>query len=665
MTTWVNTPEGRGRVTEYQNAQHGGHVRVAGDGFEGWYRVAEVDGFDPAPFTPAPNVDLDHLPWEPVPTTSIDNPFGEDTDPLDTLHYEDGRATTLTSGHRTASEDVPGDWANIVLLGEEGTEPDPDDPNPMVGVTSAWSDVQEKAKQLRAQMALNVTRDDGDYIEATIRGSSGSYETYVQRHGSGSGNYAVTGWGCTCGWGQWAWKRQHTYVGRMCFTPGTFVTMADGSSKMIEEIEAGDLVRTHTGKAKAVKELIVNHFHGDLVGVKPRAHRTIWSTPEHPWYATEMNPSTCSKCGESGKNAFYCEARVNHDTSDRRDWVEAADLTTRHWLSRTVPVREVQDLTFDMTEFIDGDFAEEGDSFVRVARNRKYGNPVKRYVTVDDQVAYLIGLYLGDGGSPARGTLAFYFGKKEMRLAEFVKQVVADKFGIEARIVSTHNMETVRFSSNVLVNFFQALAGSGAHHKRLDERLMDLNDDLRGEIFRGWYDADFGWSVSRSLISQMEEIAESRGYATGVIYRRGEDNRTEVSKFSGADIYQMRASQLVEGGERRQYSTNFTREGVHHVKVEAIESKYYEGPVFNLAVEDDESYKVEGFDVHNCSHALALYLEMQSREYYRNVERRSAGLLRIAGKVYTPEEEAELIAESGTASQLQRLRLDNSHYLQL
>ena len=216
MTTWVNTPEGRGRVTEYQDAQHGGHVHVAGDGFEGWYRVAEVDGFDPAPFAPAPNVDLDHLPWEPVPTTSIDNPFGEDTDPLDTLHYEDGRATTLTSGHRTASEDVPGDWANIVLLGEEGTEPDPDDPNPMVGVTSAWSDVQEKAKQLRAQMALNVTRDDGDYIEATIRGSSGSYETYVQRHGSGAGNYAVTGWGCTCGWGQWAWKRQHTYVGRMC-----------------------------------------------------------------------------------------------------------------------------------------------------------------------------------------------------------------------------------------------------------------------------------------------------------------------------------------------------------------------------------------------------------------------------------------------------------------
>ena len=49
MTTWVNTPEGRGRVTEYQSAQHGGHVHVAGDGFEGWYRVAEVDGFDPAP----------------------------------------------------------------------------------------------------------------------------------------------------------------------------------------------------------------------------------------------------------------------------------------------------------------------------------------------------------------------------------------------------------------------------------------------------------------------------------------------------------------------------------------------------------------------------------------------------------------------------------------
>lgn len=219
MNGWVNTKQGRARIEARQDTRRGQHFYLRGEGFHGWYKAAEIENLESVDFTGAPVVDLEHLPWEPVPTVA-DNPFMDDTDALDTLHYEDGRATTLTEADLTVTasgDDIPGDWANIELLGEEGTEPDPDDPNPvMANIHSAWSDVQEKAKKLRADMALNVTRDDGDYIEATIRGSSGSYETYVQRHGASSGSYTVTGWGCTCGWGQWAWKRQHTYVGRMC-----------------------------------------------------------------------------------------------------------------------------------------------------------------------------------------------------------------------------------------------------------------------------------------------------------------------------------------------------------------------------------------------------------------------------------------------------------------
>lgn len=221
MNDWVNTPNGPGRI-EARQATRGGHdFYVRGEGFHGWYKRSEIQTLDGIEFTEAPLVDLEHLPWEPMPT-STNTPFMEDFAAIDTLHYDDGRATPLTGVDLThasvtaSGEDIPGDWGNIELLGEEGTEPDPDDPNPVLARSAAWSDIQEKAKRLRSEMALNVTRDDGDYIEADVRGDNGSYETYVQRHGASGGNYAVTGWGCTCGWGQWAWKRQHTYVGRMC-----------------------------------------------------------------------------------------------------------------------------------------------------------------------------------------------------------------------------------------------------------------------------------------------------------------------------------------------------------------------------------------------------------------------------------------------------------------
>lgn len=82
--------------------------------------------------------------------------------------------------------------------------------------TAAWKDVRKKAVRLRREGALDVMAANHQAIYGQVQGDHGRYETIVVRAGAIVGDAAISEWSCTCKWGQWAFKRQMTYVGRLC-----------------------------------------------------------------------------------------------------------------------------------------------------------------------------------------------------------------------------------------------------------------------------------------------------------------------------------------------------------------------------------------------------------------------------------------------------------------
>lgn len=85
--------------------------------------------------------------------------------------------------------------------------------------TAAWKDVAAKAKRLRADGAVHPEDIGPNRIMATVDGDNATYRTLVLRGpgyaGIGKGPNSAT-FSCTCSWGKWAFKRQFTFVGRMC-----------------------------------------------------------------------------------------------------------------------------------------------------------------------------------------------------------------------------------------------------------------------------------------------------------------------------------------------------------------------------------------------------------------------------------------------------------------
>jgi len=82
--------------------------------------------------------------------------------------------------------------------------------------TAAWADVRAKATRLRRSGAVQLEAANPTAIVATVTGDHGVYTVAVLRGSALTGNSSVSEWSCSCPWGDWAFEREHTYVGRLC-----------------------------------------------------------------------------------------------------------------------------------------------------------------------------------------------------------------------------------------------------------------------------------------------------------------------------------------------------------------------------------------------------------------------------------------------------------------
>lgn len=84
---------------------------------------------------------------------------------------------------------------------------------------AAWKDVREKGVRLRGEGRVAVHDISPSRIYATVEGDNGVYDVMISREGMYGGvhdGYGLRNWRCACLWGQWAWKRKYSYVGRLC-----------------------------------------------------------------------------------------------------------------------------------------------------------------------------------------------------------------------------------------------------------------------------------------------------------------------------------------------------------------------------------------------------------------------------------------------------------------
>jgi len=80
--------------------------------------------------------------------------------------------------------------------------------------TAAWANIVQKAVRIRAGGGVEILSHSRDITTAVVHGDNGIYDVVMYRQDPTK--TTITMYECSCKWGEWSFKRQHTFVGRMC-----------------------------------------------------------------------------------------------------------------------------------------------------------------------------------------------------------------------------------------------------------------------------------------------------------------------------------------------------------------------------------------------------------------------------------------------------------------
>lgn len=327
-----------------------------------------------------------------------------------------------------------------------------------------------------------------------------------------------------------------------CCPPGTLVATPTGVTP-IEKMEVGDVVLSHSGRARSVKQTMSRPYEGDLVQiVSYGSFAPLSLTPNHP-------------------------VRVLDPASQTYSWVEAGDI-------------------------------KKGDMLVMP--RLKEGEPV-----VSRALALMMAWYAAEGSQSKTG-VQFTLGAHEQGYAEEITKHAAD-LGYRCVWREQGSTLQGSICSTSLCDLLKSHCGGVAPEKRLPLSLLSghwhgvLDALIAGDGCDNVYDGVRLQSFSTTsphLAQQVQLLAHSFGYRAGVSFREGGEAEIEGRVVQTRDGFLVQ----IRTDPKRNNATQIipAKHGVG-VQVRKVFRTPYSGFVYNLGVVHDESYIANGRAVHNCS----------------------------------------------------------------
>src|SRR5262245_48409590 len=290
-----------------------------------------------------------------------------------------------------------------------------------------------------------------------------------------------------------------------CFAAGTMIETIDGPAP-IEEVTVGTLVLTHEGRYRPVTETM--RRMGRLYRVKIDKLPAMYVTAEHPLLTTT-------------------------------GWTQIQELVAKHHFVRigvTDVVAEQCIMSFD-------GHVEDGWVYNRLTgtsqrSQRRYAqrdaishqvSPIRDQVVVDEDIAWMLGLYLAEGSISAGYDIRFTLSWDEEEHAARLASIFETRLGVPSRIIRQAQPDgrrgdrwtSVRIHSKQLTVWLMEHFGTGFDQKRLPSWVYQLGPNIRAALLQGVADGG-GTAINASqiritmsnetLIRQLFLLAYSLGF---------------------------------------------------------------------------------------------------------------------------------------------------------
>ncbi len=403
--------------------------------------------------------------------------------------------------------------------------------------------------------------DEECYLYALLSDESGLDQAEFSWKDAEHDNMCFRGWDFQWGW----WRDNSPLVIDQCF-PGDSLVLTKRGNIPIKDIVIGDEVLTHKNRWKPVT-WIFDQGEQELVEINGHGHWGMLTTPEHEFYL---------------KDGF------------------AVPRVGDMWSSPNVfPDSKVPELP-------------------EMLRKNSRQNMPSDVNSLD--FLWLYGLYLaeescsssfGKGGTVNRITFSVH--TKEVSYVESYLDSVGLRYNTQR--IKGEECFNIVVNSRVTAEWMIAAGGRGSRNKFLAAWALGLSKEQRTSILEGAAYGD-GYqrnkdrteysTTSRKLAVGMKLLAQSLGYSVTINRNTKKDSYIDGRRIKGGEYYVTTWS----------YSgRSIMEDGFCRSKVYNVEETYIVERCYDIEVEDDSSYVVEGIVVHNCGRSVGKSLSIRVRAY--------------------------------------------------
>jgi IMP dehydrogenase/GMP reductase len=316
--------------------------------------------------------------------------------------------------------------------------------------------------------------------------------------------------------------------GSICLRKDAQVVMSDNSVKRIIDVQVGDSVITHLGRARKVTKTYRRNYQGEMVNLNINGcPEKISVTPNHELFAVTFDVSENTR-KKNGAKYFFSKPKYNKGLR----WVRADELKPQDVLVIPKQKYETETCFFDMLDavphynfnkeaiwankpsrnFNEENYHQLAEKFATTPRvigtivteKRKLVDAlsisvnkylkktsyqreilpkkINRFIFLDQNLMRLIGYFAAEGyivGNENNRQLRFAFNENETEFCEDVKNLIKKIFGYKEtnlRRTGRHAVE-VMVSNHAIASFFAWLMPKGAINKRLPDFVLNQTQE--------------------------------------------------------------------------------------------------------------------------------------------------------------------------------------------
>lgn len=452
-----------------------------------------------------------------------------------------------------------------------------------------------------------------------------------------------------------------------CLVKGTFV-ITDKGNKKIEDIITGDKVLTHKGRFKKVE-----HVNTRPINDRESVYRVKSALGTITWEVT-------------GNHKVHVATirRIKNKPISQLGWKRVDELTNGDYL--VLPkidsswVFSKTDLnSIDLKPIISAETYNVVEGKIGTALANKltlinnefvshhgfdHRSTIKipSIIPVTDDLLKIIGLYIAEGGLDSANQISFGLHVSETKEEELVERYFG-QFGIKITKYIVGQGRKVEFQSVVFRQFFESLCGKGCLNKQLPHidgsffGKFSYNQVMKiiGQYWLGdgsspeLHDrAGKVGSVSKKLIYDLSIVLNAMKFPVApCVKKHGKNDKHKnpnANPFNWNDFYYLSFGgntrvqfENMIGVSQKQLKPKLQDKGCRYieskdyylVKFKNLVKIDYSGFVYNLQVEEDETYYANLHGVHNCHYAFKehskyqqLMLMVQTKNTVQNIEKK-------------------------------------------